>query len=333
MQQRSSSAGDYTGSGPLDSEKETPLSDPSSDLPNETNRSGTARAKPIAEVLASKLSATKIESGLHIVATPIGNLSDITLRAVAVLRLADAIACEDTRVTGKLKSEFGLAAELIPYHEHNAERVTQGLIKRLKAGKTIALVSDAGTPLVSDPGYRLVKAALKNDISIIPVPGASALLAALSIAGLPTDRFIFEGFLPAKSNARRKVLTRIATVDATVIFYESPKRLGNSLRDMAEILGNRDAVIARELTKRFEQISRAPLEELAAQVVSTKTLKGEVTIVVSRPQGVEPPSNEKIDGLLTDALAHQSVRDAANMVAEATGLPRRLLYQRAIKLK
>jgi len=333
MRQRKSSADYYSGSVRFDAEKKTGLSNPSRGLPNEPNRNGPAKTKPIAEVLASKLSATNIEPGLHIVATPIGNLSDITLRAIAVLRVADAIACEDTRVTGKLKFEFGLTAELISYHEHNADRVTPGIINRLKLGETVALVSDAGTPLVSDPGYRLVKAALGNDISIIPVPGASALLAALSVSGLPTDRFVFEGFLPTKTIARRRILNRTAAVDATVIFYESPKRLANSLADMAEILGSRDAVIARELTKRFERIARGTLENLAAQIETTPRLKGEVTIVVAPPQGAEPPSKEKIDSLLTDAITRQSVRDAANLVAEATGLPRRVLYQRAIELK
>ncbi|MFL2669375.1 MAG: 16S rRNA (cytidine(1402)-2'-O)-methyltransferase [Alphaproteobacteria bacterium] len=333
MRQRKPSADYYSGSVRFDAEKETGLSNPSSNLPNEPNRSGPAKTKPIAEVLASKLSATNIETGLHIVATPIGNLSDITLRAIAVLRAADAIACEDTRVTGKLKFEFGLAAELIAYHEHNADRVTPGIIKRLKSGETVALVSDAGTPLVSDPGYRLVKVALSNDIAVIPVPGASALLAALSVSGLPTDRFVFEGFLPTKSIARRKILNRSAAVDATLIFYESPKRLASSLGDMAEILGSRNAVIARELTKRFEQISRGTLENLASQIETAPILKGEVTIVIAPPQGTEPPSKEKIDSLLTDAIARQSVRDAANLVAEATGMPRRPLYQRAIELQ
>lgn len=333
MQQRTPSADYYNGSVRFDAKKETGLRNPSSGLPNEPNRAGPAKTKPIAEVLASKLSATNIESGLHIVATPIGNLSDITLRAIAVLRVADAIACEDTRVTGKLKFEFGLTAELIAYHEHNADRVTPGIIKRLKLGEVVALVSDAGTPLVSDPGYRLVNAALSNDITITPVPGASALLAALSVSGLPTDRFIFEGFLPTKSIARRKILNRTAPIEATVVFYESPKRLAKSLADMLEILGNRDAIIARELTKRFEQIARGTLEDLATQIQTIPTLKGEITIVIAPPGEVEPPSNKKIDSLLIEALSRQTVRDAANLVAEETGLQRRLVYQRAIELK
>ncbi|MBO38124.1 MAG: 16S rRNA (cytidine(1402)-2'-O)-methyltransferase [Rhodospirillaceae bacterium] len=333
MRQGPSGADYYSGSVRFDADKETGLRNPSSDLPNERKRSSWAKTKPIAEVLASKLSATNIETGLHIVATPIGNLSDITLRAVAVLRAADAIACEDTRVTGKLKSEFGLTAKLIQYHEHNADRVTPGIIKRLKSGETIALVSDAGTPLVSDPGYRLVKTALHNDISIISVPGASALLAALTVSGLPTDRFVFEGFLPTKSIARRKKLNRMTEVDATIIFYESPKRLAISLGDMAKILGNRDAIIARELTKRFERVARGTLAELATQINSAPRLKGEITIVIAPPEVAVPISNEEIDSLLRAALVDQSVRDAANIIAGATGLPRRLIYRRAIKLK
>ena len=333
MRQRTSGTDYYRESVRFGAEKETGLRNPSGDLPNEPNRTGPGKSKPIAEVLASKLSATNIEPGLHIVATPIGNLSDITLRAIAVLRGADAIACEDTRVTGKLKFDFGLTAELISYHEHNAERATPAIIKRLKLGETVALVSDAGTPLVSDPGYRLVNAALCNDVTVSPVPGASAFLAALSVSGLPTDRFIFEGFLPTKSIARRKTLRRAAVVDATVVFYESPKRLAKSLTDMAEILGNRNAVIARELTKRFEQIARGALEDLATHARSTPTLKGEVTVVVAPPVEAKSPSPEELDSLLIEALSRQSVRDAANFVAESTGLQRRPLYQRAIQLR
>ncbi|NKB20383.1 MAG: 16S rRNA (cytidine(1402)-2'-O)-methyltransferase [Alphaproteobacteria bacterium] len=284
-------------------------------------------------MLVSKLSATHIDPGLHIVATPIGNLSDITLRAIAVLCAADAIACEDTRVTGKLKSEFGLTAQLIPYHEHNAERATPALIERLNSGEIVALVSDAGTPLVSDPGYRLVNAALDSGIKVIPVPGASAPLAALSVSGLPTDRFIFEGFLPTKTAARRKALEQASSVKATLVFFESPKRLAKSLADMAEILGNRDAVIAREITKRFEEMTRGPLSDLAMQIGNATPPKGEVTIVVGPPGKVDTPSDDEINGLLKDALTHLSVKDAASAVAESTGLKRRALYQRALKLQ
>ena len=284
-------------------------------------------------MLGSKLSATHIDPGLHIVATPIGNLSDITLRAIAVLRAADAIACEDTRVTGKLKSEFGFKAQLVPYHEHNAERTTPALIERLNSGETVALVSDAGTPLVSDPGYRLVNAALDNNIKVTPVPGPSAPLAALSVSGLPTDRFLFEGFLPNKVSARRKALEQAAPVKATLIFFESPKRLANSLLDMADLLGNRKAVIAREVTKRFEEMTRGTLSELAVQIEERPALKGEVTIVVGPPTDTSEPTEKEIDELLIEALSSLSLKDAASAVANKTGLQRRPLYQRALKLR
>ncbi|MBK20542.1 MAG: 16S rRNA (cytidine(1402)-2'-O)-methyltransferase [Rhodospirillaceae bacterium] len=289
--------------------------------------------EPISELLASKLSATHIDPGLHIVATPIGNLGDITLRAIAVLRAADAIACEDTRVTGKLKSEFGLTARLIPYHEHNAERATPDIIERLKSGEIVALVSDAGTPLVSDPGYRLVNAALDIGVRVIPVPGASATLAALSVSGLPTDRFIFQGFLPTKTAARHKALESAAKVKATLIFFESSKRLSKSLADMASILGGRPAIIAREITKRFEEITRGTLIELSNSTLTAAAPKGEITIVVGPPAETVVPTKGEIDGLLVEALESMSVKDAASSVADATGQPRRGIYQRAITLK
>jgi 16S rRNA (cytidine1402-2'-O)-methyltransferase len=333
MRQPTTGAGPYTETMRYSAENETGSRNTSGDPPNQATPTGPTKCEPIAEMLASKLSATHIDPGLHIVATPIGNLSDITLRAIAVLRTANVIACEDTRVTGKLKSEFGLTAQLIPYHEHNAERATPALIERLNSGETVALVSDAGTPLVSDPGYRLVNAALNSGIKVIPVPGASAPLAALSVSGLPTDRFMFEGFLPTKSAARRKALEQAAPVKATLVFFESTKRLAKSLTDMADLLGNRDAVIAREITKRFEEMTRGPLASLAMQFETAPPPKGEVTIVVGPPGESKAPSEVEIDGLLKEALIRLSVKDAASAVASSTGLPRRPLYQRALQLQ
>jgi 16S rRNA (cytidine1402-2'-O)-methyltransferase len=333
MRQPTTGAGPNTETRRYSADNETGSRNTSGDLPNQATPTGPTKDKPIAEMLASKLSATHIDPGLHIVATPIGNLGDITLRAIAVLRAANVIACEDTRVTGKLKSEFGLTAQLIPYHEHNAERATPALIERLNSGETMALVSDAGTPLVSDPGYRLVNAALEAGIKIIPIPGASAPLAALSVSGLPTDRFIFEGFLPTKSAARRKALEQAATVKATLVFFESPKRLAKSLADMAELLGNRDAVIAREITKRFEEMTRGSLTSLATQFKTAPPPKGEVTIVVGPAGESEAPSEIEIDDLLKEALIRLSVKDAASAVANSTGLQRRPLYQRALQLQ
>ncbi|MEE2654977.1 MAG: 16S rRNA (cytidine(1402)-2'-O)-methyltransferase [Pseudomonadota bacterium] len=288
--------------------------------------------KSIGEILTKRVFDTSIEPGLHIVSTPIGNLSDITLRAIAVLQAADAIACEDTRVTRKLKTELRLSAPLISYHEHNADKATSEIIERLKSGEIVALVSDAGTPLVSDPGYRLVNATIDENLTVIPVPGASALLAALSASGLPTDRFLFEGFLPKKTNARHKLLQRAALVNASIVFFESPKRLTRSLLDMVRILGNRQAIIARELTKRYEEISRGPLATLIKNFESTATLRGEITIVVAPPlnKGAPPPAD--LDKMLMDALSEYSTRDAVTTIAAETGLQRRSLYQRALQL-
>jgi len=288
--------------------------------------------KSIGEVLARKISDTPIEPGLHIVSTPIGNLGDITLRAIAVLRAANAIACEDTRVTRKLKTELGLSAPLISYHEHNAVKATSAIIERLKSGEIVALVSDAGTPLVSDPGYRLVNATIDENLTVTPVPGASALLAALSASGLPTDRFLFEGFLPKKPHARHKLLQRAARINASIVFFESPKRLTRSLLDMAKILGNREAIIARELTKRYEEISRGTLESLIKNFDSRLIPRGEITIVVAPPLNKGPLPPIELDKMLMAALSENSMRDAVTAIAAETGLQRRPLYQRALQL-
>jgi len=250
-----------------------------------------------------------------------------------VLRAADAIACEDTRVTRKLKTELRLSAPLISYHEHNADKATSEIIERLKSGEIVALVSDAGTPLVSDPGYRLVNATIDENLTVIPIPGASALLAALSASGLPTDRFLFEGFLPKKANARHKLLQRAALINASIVFFESPKRLTRSLLDMARILGNREAIIARELTKRYEEVSRGALESLIKNFESTATPRGEITIVVAPPLNKGGPPPKDLDKMLINALSENSTRDAVTTIAAETGLQRRSLYQRALRLE
>ncbi|MBT5046974.1 MAG: 16S rRNA (cytidine(1402)-2'-O)-methyltransferase [Rhodospirillaceae bacterium] len=287
---------------------------------------------PIAEPIRSKLETVVVDAGLHIVSTPIGNLADITLRALAVLSRADAIACEDTRVTGKLKSAFGLTAPLIPYHEHNAAKATPALIKRLEEGQIVALVSDAGTPLISDPGYRLVGAAIGAGINVIAVPGPSAALAALVASGLPTDRFLFAGFLPSKSGARRKELAVLAVIPASLVFYESPNRLAASLKDMAQALGPRPAMIAREITKKFEEQSRGTLSDLADAYDGRGAPKGEMVIVIGPPGDQPETAPEEIDRLLEAALEDSRVKDAATSVAAATGWPRRAVYQRALAL-
>jgi 16S rRNA (cytidine1402-2'-O)-methyltransferase len=271
--------------------------------------------------------------GLHLVATPIGNRADITLRALAVLAGADVIACEDTRVTRKLLAVRGIQTPLVSYREHNAERMRPVLLKRLERGEAVALVSDAGTPLVSDPGYKLVRACIEAGHFVAVVPGPSAALAALVVSGLPTDRFFFAGFLPSRSPARRSALAALEAIEATLVFYESPRRLAAALADMAALLGAREAAVARELTKKFEEVRRAPLDELAAHYRREGPPKGEVVVVVGPPvEGGTVAGEAELDALLDAALEGSSVRDAASAVAVATGLPRRRVYARALAL-
>ena len=270
--------------------------------------------------------------GLAIVATPIGHSRDITLRALDILEQADTIACEDTRVTAKLLSIYGISRPLMAYHEHNAEKVRPKLIKRLKQGETVALVSDAGTPMVSDPGYKLVRDCTEEGIPVIPIPGASSVLAALTASGLPTDRFFYAGFLAPKTAARKKALGGLAQIPGTLVVLESARRLAGSLADMAETLGPRPTMVARELTKLFEEIRRGSLPDLADHYRREGPPKGEITIVIGPP--LEKIADEaEIDRLLGAALKDGSVRDAADAVTAATGLPRRKVYARALALK
>lgn len=273
-----------------------------------------------------------LQPGLHIVATPIGNLGDLSDRARRTLAEADVVACEDTRVTGGLLQRIGARAALMPYHEHNAERMRPQLLERLRAGAVVALVSDAGTPLVSDPGYKLVRDAAEIGIPVVPVPGPSALLAALMVAGLPTDRFLFAGFLPSKAKARRDALRELAAVPATLVFYEAVHRLAESLAAMAEELGPRPAAVCRELTKLHEEVRRGALDTLADQYAAAGAPKGEVVVVVGPPVPTDAPAAADLDGLLRAALKEQSVRDAAATVAAATGLKKRIVYARALEL-
>jgi len=277
----------------------------------------------------------KMGGGLYIVATPIGNADDITLRALATLEQADLIACEDTRVTGKLLAFHGIAAAKTPYHEHNAARALPVLLRHLERGQAVALVSDAGTPLISDPGYKLVNACHDAGIPVTVIPGATAPIAALAASGLPSDRFLFAGFLPAKQVARRKTLKELSSVKATLVFFESPRRLAASLGDMATVLGHRKAAIARELTKFFEEVRRATLEELARHYREAGPPKGEVVIVVAAAEKSAAPALADvadIDAQLSAALESLGVRDAAAKVAAATGVSKRELYSRALAL-
>jgi len=303
---------------------------------NEKTVTGESLSNPsdghIVRAVASKLETTPIEPGLHLVATPIGNLADMTLRALATLARADVIACEDTRVTGKLKATFGITTSLTPYHEHNADRAGPALIERLKRGEIVALVSDAGTPLISDPRFRLVQAAIAEGVQIISVPGPSAALAALTASGLPPDRFLFAGFLPSRAKARRDALDALGIIDATLVIYEYPNRLAASLADMADRLGDREAVIARELTKLHEEIRRGTLPALAAGLPALP-LKGEVVLVIAPPEKSAPPDAEEITLILREALSRLGVRDAATEIAAATGLPRRAVYRQALAMR
>lgn len=271
--------------------------------------------------------------GLYVVATPIGNLADVTLRALRVLAQADVIACEDTRITRRLLERYGIRTRLVSYHEHNAEARRPELLGRLAAGERIAQVTDAGTPLVSDPGFRLVAAAISAGYSVFPVPGPSALLAGLVAAGLPTDRFWFEGFLPAKAGARRARIAELARIGGTLVLFEAPQRTAASLADLAGGLGgDRPAALARELTKRFETVVRASLSELAAAFAEAPP-KGEVVLVIgAAAEGAGLPEAEDLDARLAALVAEHGVNRAASALARETGLKRADLYRRALDL-
>lgn len=269
--------------------------------------------------------------GLYIVATPVGNMADITLRALEVLKSADLVACEDTRVTGKLLAHFGIKARTTSYHDHNESEKSSQLLDTLQQGKIVALVSDAGTPLISDPGYTLVKRAVALGIRVVPIPGVSSVTAALCVGGLPTDRFLFVGFLPSKAGARTKAIEALRSVTATLVIFESVHRLPESVVALAEGLGPRDAVIGREITKLYEEFRRGTLAELALHYAQEGEPKGEVVILIAPP--LEKESSVDANGLLREALTTMSVKDAATHVAKLSGLPRQELYSRALILK
>lgn len=273
-----------------------------------------------------------LAGGLYVTATPIGNASDLTLRALDVLRGADLVLCEDTRVTAKLFAIYGLTTRLMPYHDHNAAEMRPYVLDRLSAGAKIALVSDAGTPLISDPGYKLVREAVAAGHYVTTLPGASSVMAALTLAGLPTDRFLFAGFLSSKQEARRTELTELSAVPATLVFLESAPRLAASLADMAAQLGPREAAVARELTKRFEDIERGTLDVLAAHYVKEGAPKGEIVVVVGPPQKAAPLCAHEVDAMIENALTRTSLKDAVAEVVAMTGLKRRDIYARALEL-
>lgn len=274
----------------------------------------------------------KAPPGLHLAATPIGNLGDITLRALETLAGSDVICCEDTRVTHKLLERYGITVPLSPYHEHNAVAARPKILARLAQGDAVTLVSDAGTPLVSDPGFKLVREATAAGFAVHALPGPSSVLAALTVAALPTDRFYFEGFLPAKDGARRNRIAELARIDVTLVLFESGARLAASLRDLAEILGRRDIAICREMTKLHEDIRRMPLAEAAAPADELET-RGEFVLVIGPPSAdASRMSETELDDLLRAQLAHGSVKDAVAAAVELSGYPRREVYARALAL-
>lgn len=281
---------------------------------------------------AQSFDAPALQPGLYIVATPIGNLRDITLRALDILASVDYILAEDTRHTQKLLSAYDIKTPMKAYHDHNVADVLPDIMDWLEGGVKLALVSDAGTPLVSDPGFKLVRAASEAGLTVFPVPGASALLAGLMVAGLPTDSFQFCGFLPNKSAARQRRLEALASIPATLVFFESPRRVAAAINDAIEVLGDRDAVIARELTKKFETILRGSLTELAAQTEGTQ-LKGEIVLLIGPPHAAEQWSKEEIDEALESLVPDVGVKQASVQLAGPSGWSRRDIYRRALKYK
>src|SRR5262245_17977333 len=279
-----------------------------------------------------KVPAPPMAAGLYVVSTPIGNLRDVTLRALDVLAAADLIACEDTRVTRKLLDHYEITTRLTSYHEHNAAEARPKLLARLAEGASVALVSDAGTPLVSDPGFKLVRAAREAGHTVTALPGPSAALAALAVAGLPTDRFLFEGFLPAKETQRRARIAELARIPATLVLFETGPRIGASLADLAGGLGAREAAVCRELTKLHEEVRRGDLATLASVYAGDAETRGEIVIVIAPPPPEQAVETADVDALLRRALKRLSVKEAVAEIAAVTGRPRREIYQRALAL-
>src|SRR3954454_5864829 len=278
------------------------------------------------------LSAPKPAPGLYVVATPIGNLGDITLRALETLAGVDIIACEDTRITRRLTERYAISGLLKQYHEHNAALARPKILQKLAQGASIALVSDAGTPLISDPGFKLVREVCAAGHTVIAVPGASSVLTALSVAALPTDRFFFEGFLPAKQVARRTRLAELARIDATLVMFDPATGGQETLADLAELMAGRDAAICRELTKLHEEIKRAPIAELA-KAADTLETRGEFVLVIGPPRAdANIMTQHDLDDLLRSSLSRDSVKDSVAHAVELSGRPRREVYARALEL-
>ena len=273
----------------------------------------------------------ELKPGLYIIATPIGNASDITLRALETLKLVDIIVCEDTRVTSKLLSIHGISKPLMIYHEHNANRAGPKVIERLIRGEIVALVSDAGTPLISDPGFNLIQSCINKNIHITHLPGACSIINALILAGLPTDKFLFVGFPPNKTGKRKTLISNYKFIQASLVFLENPKRLTKTLKDLYEILGDRSASIGRELTKKYEEVHRGQLKELSNIYNQKKLPKGEITIVISPPATSKKTPSKEIEQLIKTTLECLSFRETVNAVVEATGESKKNIYKIALK--
>ncbi|MEO7914388.1 MAG: 16S rRNA (cytidine(1402)-2'-O)-methyltransferase [Novosphingobium sp.] len=273
---------------------------------------------------------TQLPPGLYIVATPIGNLGDVTVRASEVLRGVAAVACEDTRITGKLLNYLGVKQRLIRYDDHASEE-TRDYILQLAGSSAVALVSDAGTPLISDPGYKLVRAAREQGITLTSLPGPSAVIVALTLSGLPTDRFMFAGFLPAKDKARRDILADLAAVPATLVFYDTAPRLADTLAAISEVLPGREVAVGRELTKKFEECRSGTPQDMAAHYAAHPP-KGEIVLMIAPPLPADR-ADVDVDALLRALLVNEKPSQAAAQVAKQTGLDRKVLYARAMKLK
>jgi 16S rRNA (cytidine1402-2'-O)-methyltransferase len=302
---------------------------------NSTEAGGPADAGPASRgftIGGHVLTAPKAAPGLHLVATPIGNLGDITLRALETLAGVDIIACEDTRITRRLTERYGISAVLKQYHEHNAALARPKILEKLAQGASIALVSDAGTPLISDPGFKLVREVCAAGFAVIALPGPSSVLTALALAALPTDRFFFEGFLPPKQTARRARLVELSRIDATLVMFDSGNRVQDTLADLADIMPGRDAAICRELTKMHEEVKRAKLSELARSADRLET-RGEFVLVVGPPaDDAQTMTEHDLDDLLRASLQRDSVKDAVAQAVELSGRPRREVYARALEL-
>ena len=282
---------------------------------------------------AHRFEADPLAPGLYVVATPIGNLGDMTVRGLATLAAAETVLCEDTRTSGKLMERFAIKAKLWSYHEHNAQKVRPEILARLQQGATIALISDAGMPLVSDPGYRLVKEAVELGIPVTACPGPSAVLTGLALSGLPTDRFLFAGFVPQKQGERKKLFAEFAKLKATLIFFESPHRIIETLNDLATALPGRHVAVTRELTKLHEEVLRGSAEDIAAQLEERAAVKGEITLLVGPPEGEEEVSEADLDNAITQALAEMPASKAASEVAKRFNLSRSDVYQRILARK